>query len=629
MKRLKLTKKEINNTLNDAVAIATSVAYTKKEIQKLKSFLEEKTKQPIVEYIQGPAGTQGLRGPIGATGAQGERGIKGDEGKRGEQGFKGEVGPQGNMGLEGPRGLKGDKGDRGEQGEVGQQGLQGDKGDRGERGPQGDIGSQGVQGKDGRDGVDGHDGKDGAQGLKGQDGAAGPKGAPGKDGQQGPIGPQGLQGIQGVHGEKGDKGDPGKDADLKTIEQSINQFKEVLQKDVTQYKARVNTIISNGVGGGSGGSGEVNLRYLDDVDTTNLTDGYVLAFNESIQKFEFVAQSGGGGGTVDNIARTRATNAWNTANSAYTQANSAYTQSNNAYVQANTATTLAQAAYNQANTGGGAGTDTLARTTANTATTLAQAAYNQANTGTNQLVNGSSIVSLSNNGILTVPGPISGLGNSKLDFTTYGSNTAYLTTTSDDSTALFMGLEAAELYAHTTVQIRANTAGISQDWTFNADGTLRFPDNTTQTTAFTGTAIDSLARNTANTATTLAQAAYNQANTGGAASESLNVVFTNNNASSYKMVALNVTGETILASSLQLTQIDRILGVLNNAGQTVTFGSVTNPSWTWTPEQSLYLGDNGNIVTTSTIDGAAFSLKIGYAISSTKAFIKIGTPVVL
>ena len=88
-------------------------------------------------------------------------------------------------------------------------------------------------------------------------------------------------------------------------------------------------------------------------------------------------------------------------------------------------------------------------------------------------------------------------------------------------------------------------------------------------------------------------------------------------------------GETILASALQLTQVDKILGVLNNSGQTITFGSITNASWTWTPEQSLYLGDNGNIVTTSTIDGATFSLKIGYAISSTKAFIKIGTPVVL
>ena len=246
------------------------------------------------------------------------------------------------------------------------------------------------------------------------------------------------------------------------------------------------------------------------------------------------------------------------------------------------------------------------------------------------MVNGSSIVSLSNNDILTVPGPISGLGNSKLDFTTYGSNTAYLTTTSDDSTALYMSLAAAELYAHTTVQLRANTAGISQNWTFGADGTLTFPDNTTQTTAFTGTAIDSLARNTANTATTLAQAAYNQANTGGAgATESLNVIFDNSNASQYKIVALNANAETVLATSLEIGQIDRVLGVLDNAGETVTFGAITNPSWTWTPEQSLYLGSNGSIATTSTIDGAAFSLKIGYAISSTKAFIKIGTPVVL
>ena len=487
-----MTKTENNTTLNDAVAIATSIAYTKKEVQKLKtelvSFLEEKTKQPIVEYTQGPAGTQGLRGPIGATGTQGERGQQGEIGETGLQGEKGEVGPQGNMGLDGPQGLQGEKGDKGDQGIQGVDGLQGlhgekgDKGDTGDRGPQGDIGPQGVQGKDGRDGADGQNGKDGTQGPKGQNGVSGTKGASGKDGKQGAIGPQGLQGPQGETGEKGDKGDPGKDADFKAIEQSINQFKEVLQKDVTQYKAKVNTILSDR-GGGSHGGGEVNLRRLDDVDITNLTDGYVLAFNDSIQKFEFVAQSGGGGGTIDTFARTRA--------------NSAFTQANSAFTQANSATTLAQAAYNQANTGGAAGVDTLARTTANSATTLAQAAYNQANTG------------------------------------------------------------------------------------------------------------------------------------GAGATESLNVVFDNGNATQYKIVALNANAETVLATSLEIEQIDRVLGVLDNVGETVTFGAITNPSWTWTPEQSLYLGSNGSIATTSTIDGATFSLKIGYAISSTKAFIKIGTPVVL
>jgi hypothetical protein len=86
---------------------------------------------------------------------------------------------------------------------------------------------------------------------------------------------------------------------------------------------------------------------------------------------------------------------------------------------------------------------------------------------------------------ITLSGPISGLGYSKLDLAAYGSNTVYLTTTDDDSTALFMGLVSADLYAHTTVQIRANTAGISHNWTFGADGSLTFPDSNVQTTAFT------------------------------------------------------------------------------------------------------------------------------------------------
>jgi hypothetical protein len=79
-------------------------------------------------------------------------------------------------------------------------------------------------------------------------------------------------------------------------------------------------------------------------------------------------------------------------------------------------------------------------------------------------------------GILTVPGPISGLGNAKLDFTTYGANTAYLTTTSDDTTALIMGTTSAELYAHTDIIIRTNTGGTAKVWNFNPDGSLTLPN---------------------------------------------------------------------------------------------------------------------------------------------------------
>jgi hypothetical protein len=87
---------------------------------------------------------------------------------------------------------------------------------------------------------------------------------------------------------------------------------------------------------------------------------------------------------------------------------------------------------------------------------------------------------------LNVTGPISGLGSSKLDFTTYGANTAYLTTTSDDTTALFMGSVTAELYANTDVSIRANTGGTAQTWTFNSNGTLSAPGNVSAVGNITG-----------------------------------------------------------------------------------------------------------------------------------------------
>ena len=120
-----------------------------------------------------------------------------------------------------------------------------------------------------------------------------------------------------------------------------------------------------------------------------------------------------------------------------------------AYDQANTATVLANGAYFHANG----------------AFLKANAAFDNSNTK----------LSLSGG---TITGPISGPGESKLDFTTYGPNTAYLTTTNDDSTALFMGAVTAELYADTSIQIRANTGGTSKAWTFGDDGSLTFPDNT-------------------------------------------------------------------------------------------------------------------------------------------------------
>jgi len=160
------------------------------------------------------------------------------------------------------------------------------------------------------------------------------------------------------------------------------------------------------------------------------------------------------------LAANNASDSWvrNQANAAFIQANAAFTAANNASdtwvrTQANSAFNQANAAFLQANT---------PSNVANSAASYANAAFIAANTK----------LSLSGG---TITGPISGLGNSKLDFTTYGSNTAYLTTTDDDSTALFIGAVTAELYANTSVSIRANTKGTSQTWTFGEDGTLTLP----------------------------------------------------------------------------------------------------------------------------------------------------------
>jgi hypothetical protein len=103
-----------------------------------------------------------------------------------------------------------------------------------------------------------------------------------------------------------------------------------------------------------------------------------------------------------------------------------------------------------------------------------------------RLINGSYQVVLSSNGDLTLPGAIVTASNSKLDLVGFGPNTAYLTTTPDDTTALFMGAVNAELRANSYVSIATNTGDTTHLWEFGADGSLKFPDNTTQTTAFTG-----------------------------------------------------------------------------------------------------------------------------------------------
>ena len=306
-----MTKKEPNlsGTLSEAVSVATSVAYTRQEIQKLKtelvSLLEKKTTEVIVEQVPGPVGP---RGALGATGSQGPKGDKGDVGERGE---KGEVGPQGNMGPDGPRGLKGDKGDKGDTGDVGPQGIAGERGPQGLKGDKGDDGKNGLDGRDGQAGAIGPVGPAGEQGLQGERGPKGDKGdkgergESGRDGQQGIQGPAGPQGEVGPQGVQGVAGKDGKDADVKPVEEKFQKFIDNVQKDVNAFKTKVNAAVLKAGGDAwkATGSGEVNLRYLDDIDRDSITDGYVLSYDATTSKFKFVEQSApaGGVGTLQQV----------------------------------------------------------------------------------------------------------------------------------------------------------------------------------------------------------------------------------------------------------------------------------------------------------------------------------------
>ncbi len=80
-------------------------------------------------------------------------------------------------------------------------------------------------------------------------------------------------------------------------------------------------------------------------------------------------------------------------------------------------------------------------------------------------------------GQLTVPGAIITASASKLDLVGFGPNKAYLTTTADDSTALYMGAAVVDLRALDSISITTNTDETTYLWTFAADGNLTAPGN--------------------------------------------------------------------------------------------------------------------------------------------------------
>lgn len=99
----------------------------------------------------------------------------------------------------------------------------------------------------------------------------------------------------------------------------------------------------------------------------------------------------------------------------------------------------------------------------------------------------------------------------------------------------------------------------------------------------------------------------------------------------YQVVTTNLAGDIVTADAGTVEHQGRVIGVaLNSAitGATVAIadsGVVTNAGWSWTPHAVLYVGLNGTI---STEQVGAFSQNLGYSISATEIFIRLGRSVV-
>jgi hypothetical protein len=72
-----------------------------------------------------------------------------------------------------------------------------------------------------------------------------------------------------------------------------------IQKKLQFLEQAIGRIASTGPGGG-----EVNLRYLDDVDRSTIQDGYYLKYNATSKKFDFSSVSGGGSYTLPTATDT-------------------------------------------------------------------------------------------------------------------------------------------------------------------------------------------------------------------------------------------------------------------------------------------------------------------------------------
>lgn len=127
-------------------------------------------------------------------------------------------------------------------------------------------------------------------------------------------------------------------------------------------------------------------------------------------------------------------------------------------------------------------------------------------------------------------------------------------------------------------------------------------------------------------------ASSNIFNTGAPGSEYL--VKTSGEAlSGHKMVILDAAGEAFYADNTDLTHLHKVLGmtvgasVLGADASILRMGEMSEPSWSWTLDQPIFLSTAGGLTQIPPTTG--FSLVVAFPISATSAYIDLREPVVI
>jgi hypothetical protein len=101
----------------------------------------------------------------------------------------------------------------------------------------------------------------------------------------------------------------------------------------------------------------------------------------------------------------------------------------------------------------------------------------------------------------------------------------------------------------------------------------------------------------------------------------------------HRVVILLSSDKIAYADATNISHANRVVGITTGAVSTneevyVQWGSeIEEPSWNWTPGDSIYVGANG--VLTASTAGLSFVQRVGHAITPTKIFLKISEAILL